>query len=196
MKGAGHLGVLGAVLAGGKSRRMGVPKEGVVLADGRAMIEHVLDSLRPVCGRLAVVGECRGWRIPSEIPHIPDLEPGQGPLGGIEALLASGLAGSYLVVTCDQPLLKPELLKRLIEKAAGGGPVFIRPFAGRELDPFPGVFPDVWLPAIHAALEEGRRGVREFLLSQAVEWVEVSEAEVDRIRSFNSPEEVAELRKR
>lgn len=188
--------VVGAVLAGGQSRRMGVPKEGVVLPDGRPMIEHVLEALGPVCARLAVVGECRGWPIPPDLLHIPDLEPGQGPLGGVEALLSSGLAGAYLVVNCDQPLLRPEFLARLVARADSACAVFQRPRAGRGLDPFPGVFPAAWLPAIRISLAEGRRGVGEFVLSQTVEWVTASEAEIAQVRSFNSPEEIAGLRER
>ena len=42
--------------------------------------------------------------------RIDDLRPGQGPLGGIEALLASELDDRYLVCPCDLPLITSRLL--------------------------------------------------------------------------------------
>lgn len=102
----------GAILIGGRSTRMGTPKHAIALPDGRAMIEHVADVLRQVCPRLVVLGP--DSPLPG-VPAIPDLRPGLGPLAGIEALLASGLDDTYLVVPCDMPRLTAEVLQALVD---------------------------------------------------------------------------------
>lgn len=62
--------------------------------------------------------------VESGFQQIPDLRRGYGPLGGIEALLASGLDSDYLVCPVDMPLLTPAMLLRLTESAASPLTIF------------------------------------------------------------------------
>ncbi len=191
-----------AILAGGRSVRMGRPKEGVILWDGRPMIEHVIESLRGVCRRVVVVGECRGYPIPLEIDLIQlrDTQPGAGPLAAIATLLRSDLdRNGYLVVACDQPLLTAPLLGRLIED---GFRIFLQPFPGdhrpalprffrseegEPLDPFPGYFPAGLLPEIETALQSGESSVRRFIQKTPVSWVSLPQTLRESLKSMNSP---------
>ena len=104
----------GAVLAGGAGRRMGRRKDSLALPDGRTMLAVVHSVLREVCQRVVVVGDAE-----TDLPRIEDLRPGQGPLGGIEALLATGDDTQYLVGPCDLPLITPSVLRRLTEPGPG-----------------------------------------------------------------------------
>lgn len=106
----------GAILCGGKSRRMGRPKAGIVLADGRTMIERVFDALGAVCREVVLVGA--GDDVPprlSRLVRIADRIADIGPLGGLEALLASGLDSEYLVAPCDLVEARPELFQLLLQ---------------------------------------------------------------------------------
>lgn len=111
-------GVLGAVLAGGMSRRFGSDK---ALADyrGRPLIAHVIARLRPQVSDLVVVGR----EHPGEA-WIPDRPaPGLGPLGGLCAALRHAGAGGYdavLTSGCDLPDLPLDL-----RDALGAGPAFV-----------------------------------------------------------------------
>ncbi|HET8761041.1 MAG TPA: NTP transferase domain-containing protein, partial [Nitrospiria bacterium] len=167
--------VIGAILAGGHSRRMGRPKEGVVLWDGRPMIEHVVEAMQAVCPQVVIVGSCRGWTPEPPIIRLDDRQADLGPLGGIDTLLASGLANGYLVAGCDQPLLTPPMLRLLLNPPDPGVPCFLRAESGAELDPFPGYFPASWVSVARAALERGRRGLRDAVRSGRWEWVMLPE---------------------
>ena len=46
----------GAVLCGGRSRRMGVPKAGMLLPDGRSMLQQTRDILATFCERVVLLG--------------------------------------------------------------------------------------------------------------------------------------------
>lgn len=103
--------VLGAVLAGGRSRRFGSDKA-LALLDGRALIDHSIAALRPqveawvVCGREHPGAIC--------LPDHP--APDLGPLGGLCAALRHGADGGYdavLSVPCDTPSLSHDLLDQL-----------------------------------------------------------------------------------
>lgn len=103
-----------AVLAGGQSRRMGQNKALMPLVNGGPpMMAIVLDRLRQVAADLTIVAsdatpyERFGVRI------VPDLLPGSGTLGGIQAALAAAEHEHCLVVACDMPFLSVELLQRM-----------------------------------------------------------------------------------
>ena len=99
------------ILSGGGSRRMGVPKGGMLLPDGRNMLERTRDMLASFCGQVVISGNPHG-----AVGHqvIQDLRPDSGPLAAIEAVLASGISPQYLMVPCDLPLLPAGLLARLL----------------------------------------------------------------------------------
>jgi molybdenum cofactor guanylyltransferase len=104
-------GLSGVVLAGGKSRRLGVDKAGV-LFEGVSLLERTVMLAARFCDSVQVVG-----RDPSplglNVPWRLDMRPGLGPPGGIvTALTCAG--GPCLVLTCDLPLLSGELLEALI----------------------------------------------------------------------------------
>ncbi|MCI0630301.1 MAG: molybdenum cofactor guanylyltransferase [Phycisphaerales bacterium] len=112
----------GAVLVGGGSSRMGRPKQDIVLSDGQTMLGRVVGTLAGVCEHVVLVGvnaaestNLAGLDRP--VRSVGDLRPGLGPLGGIEALLASGLDAEYLVCPCDVPMINARLLLKLIEPA-------------------------------------------------------------------------------
>lgn len=193
MRALTRTGVLGAVLAGGRSSRMGRPKEGVLLGDGRAMVEPVIEAMREAFGRVAVVGACTGFDCGAGegILHLQDLRPGQGPLAGLEALLASGLAHGYVVAACDQPLLTSDLLRRLGE-GAGGRPRFFRT-AEVCLDPLPGYFPAGMLGRFSAALVDGRRAFRGVTQEAGPEWLTLQDGEVPLLASANTLEDLAAM---
>ncbi|MEY3659058.1 MAG: hypothetical protein RL425_1819, partial [Pseudomonadota bacterium] len=69
---------LGLILAGGQSTRFGSDKA-AALYQGRPLIDHVADALRPHVDALAVAG--RDWPDLIRIEDAP--EPGLGPLGGL-----------------------------------------------------------------------------------------------------------------
>lgn len=185
---------MGAVLAGGASRRMGAPKEGVLLPDGRPMLECVLDALSAACGRVVVVGACQGFSLENrkDVDHLPDGTPGEGPLAALVTLLSSGLADGYLMAACDQPFLEPALLRRLVE-GDPGRPRFFRAPDGAPLDPFPGFFPTSLLIAASTAVDSGQRSLRRFVSVTLPDWVILSAGEMAQLRDLDTPEDIAGL---
>jgi molybdenum cofactor guanylyltransferase len=187
--------VLGAVLAGGRATRMGRPKEGVTLKDGRAMIEPVIEAMREAFGRVAVVGACAGFDCTAvpDVLHVRDLRPGLGPLAGLESLLASGLAAGYVMAACDQPLLTASLLKRLAHDAGETPRFFITAEGGVRLDPLPGYFPANLRAEVSGALDQGRRAFRGLVSSLNPQWVPLRDELVPLLASVNSPEDLVAL---
>jgi len=185
--------IAGAVLAGGLSSRMGRPKEGILLPDGRPMIEWVLDAFRCTFQQVFIVGACTGyeWTDDQHFIQITDRRPGHGPLSGLEALLSSDAAEGYVVAACDQPLLTPSILRHLGQGAAGRPRLFRAHETGQSLGPLPGYYP-AWLgERVQQAIGEGRLAFRQLLSYEEVDWLSVADLEEARLASVNTPEDLA-----
>lgn len=104
-------GILGAVLAGGRSSRFGSDKAVAALA-GRSLAEHAAAALLPHVDALVVIGEERGG-----LPDLP--RPGLGPLGGIAAALdhaATRGFGRVLTIGCDMPIVPDGLIDAILRR--------------------------------------------------------------------------------
>ena len=112
--GSDHPPLSAAVLAGGRSQRMGEDKAFLRLEPGGPMLlEIVLDRLRFVSNDVVIVANdvarhrCFGARV------VKDVLPGFGTLSGIHAALTDAMHQHCLVVACDMPLLNPAVLAYL-----------------------------------------------------------------------------------
>jgi molybdopterin-guanine dinucleotide biosynthesis protein A len=156
-------GTAGAILVGGRSRRMGEPKTSLVLPNGEPMGERMVRLVSLVCGETLLVGGADGLTPAlAELPRIDDRRPGLGPVQGIAALLASERADVYLVTGCDQPLLLPSLLASLLAASGTGAAVFRLP--GRtDPEPLPVAIPASARREAIRAVDEGRLALGELV---------------------------------
>jgi molybdopterin-guanine dinucleotide biosynthesis protein A len=109
-------GAEGFVLAGGRSTRMGQDKVLLPLA-GRSLLEIALDKLRvlPLAGAPRIVAVRSD--LSSHAAVIADLQPGCGPLSGIEAALAATAQPLNVFLPVDLPLLPARFLLWMLQRA-------------------------------------------------------------------------------
>ena len=107
--------ITGLVLAGGRGTRMGGLDKGLVLLDGRPMVEHVVLRLRPQVADI-VISANRNQERYAKFGHrvVTDTLDGYlGPLAGIASCLDT-IATEYAVtVPCDSPLIRDDLVTTL-----------------------------------------------------------------------------------
>ena len=107
--------ITGILLAGGKSSRMGQEK-GLVQFRNRPMIQIGIDLLSNYADRLLISsGNPEYDRFGLEL--VRDQVSGQGPAAGLAAALRSATTPWCLVVACDLPFLRPELIDGLLDHA-------------------------------------------------------------------------------
>jgi molybdenum cofactor guanylyltransferase len=185
---AGGRGIVGAILAGGLSTRMGgEAKQDLLLPDGRRMIEHVADALGAFCDRIVIVGESRA------LPHLRrvfDRHPGAGPLGGIEALLAGRADATYIVCPCDIPRISPELLLLLASAPDDGAAVFR---ADGRVSPLPLRIGAAALPIVQGLLQRGERSVHALIRELDAHVIDVPPEQAAELHNVNSPTDFALL---
>lgn len=177
------------VLAGGRGSRMGGPKHDVRLADGRTMLEHVLAVAAPLelPIYLSVSPNPGDSFCLYNLPMIEDASPFEGPLAAIARAFRETDGEELLIVCCDQPLLRTDVLELLLGKT-DEHPVLFRREDGRSLAPFPGLYPKSILPEIEMALARGERSPRRFLEALPCRWVTVGEDIERTLDSVNTME--------
>ena len=189
--------VSAAVMAGGKSRRMGRDKAWLELG-GRPIIERVIDVLREVADEVVIVANdarygALGLRV------VPDRFPEGGALGGIATGVWAATHERVLVAACDMPFLRADVLRLLLSHAPEADAVV--PRVGGEFETLHALYSKACLPAMERALAAGRMRVISFYDDVRVRAVEEDELRtVDpELRSFtnvNTPEELAAVRDR
>jgi molybdenum cofactor guanylyltransferase len=185
--------ILGLVLAGGRSTRMGAEKAFIALA-GRPLIVHVLERLSGQTDKLAInangdPARFSGLALPVLADDARDI--GAGPLAGIAAGLAfARTQGCALVATvpCDAPFAPRDLVSRLAsELERRGAPISVAE-GPRGLEPLCALWRTDLLEALREALASGERSPRRFMEEMGAASVLFSgERAGDPFANLNSP---------
>ena len=177
---------LGAILAGGASRRFGSPKA-LAAVGGRIIGERLRDALREAVGRVVLVTNEPELYADLQLPSRPDGHPGAGPVAGIETALRwaeeEGRPGA-LVAACDMPFLDPRVLRLFVDCSRRSSPdaVAVRMDDGRS-PPLCAYLSVRCLPAMERVLAGDDRSVRALLSSVVTTWLPAEE-----IARFRDPE--------
>lgn len=105
------------VLCGGHSSRMGREKLSLPFGD-ETMLARVLRVVRRVTPAVVLVAR-EGQTLPGGVEVMRDPVEGLGPLAAIAVGLSATCAERAIVVACDMPLLRPALLRRLLDLSDG-----------------------------------------------------------------------------
>jgi molybdopterin-guanine dinucleotide biosynthesis protein A len=108
----------GAILAGGRSRRLGgLNKAALELAPsgGSSVLDRQLARLRRVVDRTIIIAnDAEAFRA-AGVPVVPDLRPDGGALGALHTAVHSAQTDRTLVLACDMPFVSQALLAYLVE---------------------------------------------------------------------------------
>jgi molybdenum cofactor guanylyltransferase len=105
------------VLCGGRSTRMGRDKAALPFGP-ETMLERIVRIVRSEVATVVCVGRT-GESAERDVRMVSDPVRGLGPLAGIAAGLQSTAAEYVFVVSCDLPLLRPAVIRRLFDLADG-----------------------------------------------------------------------------
>jgi molybdopterin-guanine dinucleotide biosynthesis protein A len=194
--------LVGGILIGGGSRRMGRPKA-LLEWDGATFVERIAAALRAVVPEIVLLGAASG--LPASLgplPRIADLPgpPGQqGPHGPIRGLLAAfefRPGAAWLILSCDQPLLTAATLEWLIAERRPGRIAVLARRTPERIEPFPGIYEPGCRSALAALAEPERRGSLQPLAAlPGVQVVAVPDRFAAELQGVNTPAELAELRR-
>lgn len=105
------------ILAGGNSSRMGEDK-GLMLVNGKPMIQHVIDVAKGVVEDIIIVSNNSEYEKFGYTVVVDEIK-GKGPLGGIYTGLQHSKTQLSLVLSCDIPYVNASILNLLISHSEG-----------------------------------------------------------------------------
>lgn len=188
-----------AIIAGGKSVRMGRDKAFVKLA-GKPLIQHVIERSRNLgqTETILIANQPERYRHLG-LPVFSDVCPNKGSLGGIYTALAYAQSPHTLVIACDMPFIKPELLRFMIAQISDDIDI-VAPRVGGYPQGLHAIYSQSCRQPIQEQLAANRLKVIRFYDRMRVRYLDEADYglyDVDG-RSFvnlNTPEELRQARK-
>lgn len=186
-----------AILAGGKSSRMGTDKAFVPLL-GQPMIAHVLARIADLDqDETILITNSPESYAEYAIPLFTDVLSDKGSLGGIYSAIYHSQNAYTLVVACDMPFLNLDLLRHMLSlREEPGGPYdVIVPRVDDHPQGLHAVYSKECLPAIRARLDINRLKVIGFYDQVRVRYLDPPEyTRFDphglAFQNVNTPEEL------
>jgi molybdopterin-guanine dinucleotide biosynthesis protein A len=183
--------VLGVIIAGGKSSRMGQEKA-LMGWQGRPLIAHVVEHLMPQVEAVAINANGDAQRfgflgLPVFADELNDIHT---PLAGLYAALAGAANSSFdavLTVPCDGPFLPLDLRQRLEALVPA-----IAASAGQK-HYLTGLWPVALRGTLQKALGQGQRRVQDFVALAGAASVDWPILPRDPFANINTPEDFKRL---
>ena len=196
--------VVGVLLAGGKSIRMGGGDKCLLPLAGRPMLVHIADRLRPQVSDLVLNANGDVARFAAfGLPIVADSLGGHaGPLAGVHAGIEWALANrpeSCFVITAatDTPFFPTDLVAQFHAGLAGGEPKLLVARSEEGVHPVFGLWPVSLAPALEDSLRAGQRKVTDWVKDHGAKEVFFPEMKaggrkLDPFFNINRPEDLAE----
>jgi molybdopterin-guanine dinucleotide biosynthesis protein A len=181
----------GVILAGGRATRMGGNDKGLLPINGRPMILHISEILRPQVDRLLInanrnqttYAALTGCPLVSD--HIGNFA---GPLAGMAAALAYTDLPYLVAVPCDSPFLAPDLVTRLHRGLTAQQADIAMATLGDKLQPVFVLLSRHLLDSLTAFLESGGRKIIHWYYQHKVAEVDFSDR-AEMFENINTPQE-------
>lgn len=147
--------VSGAILAGGRARRLGGADKASLMIGGARIIDRQLAALSAVADDIRIVADDPSRYAGLALPVIADAIPGAGALGGLYSALLDAVHDRVLVLACDLPFVTRALLARLVSESGEDEVDAVVPRSARGLEPLCAVYSKRCAPAVRARIARG-----------------------------------------
>lgn len=109
--------VLGVILAGGRSSRMGGNDKFLLDLRGKKILDHIIERFEPQVARLILNAN---RPIDTSLEVVPDIVSAHGPLGGLYSAFTFAKENGYsqiVTVPCDTPFIPDDFVSKLLEQS-------------------------------------------------------------------------------
>jgi molybdopterin-guanine dinucleotide biosynthesis protein A len=197
--------VIGVLLAGGQSRRMGGGDKSLKMLGGQPMLARIIERVRPQVAGIIINANGDVARFDAfNLPVVPD------PIGGFAGPLVGVLAGlrwlemsshtdidAIITVPTDAPFLPQDIARRLVNARGGKPDRIVLAASGGRTQPVCGLWPASLANDLEAALLDGTRKVldwtdRHDVVITSFAALKTNGEEIDPFFNTNRPEELAE----
>jgi molybdopterin-guanine dinucleotide biosynthesis protein A len=152
---------------------------------GSTLAQSVAEAVSAAAGAVYQVGNTN-----ISCGFVPDIYPGEGPLGGILTALQQSTADWNLIVACDMPQLSVDFLRQLLDAAEScHGDALVPMGPSGRLEPLCAVYHRRCYKPLSQAFERGVRKIAAAL--EEVRTVTWPVSELSCFQNVNTPEDWA-----
>lgn len=185
--------ISGAILAGGKSSRMGRDKA-VLEIGGKRLLDRLVEGLGQIFPEVMIVADTQVPSAEVGVPVVRDLIPEKGALGGIYTATATATRPWVFVIACDMPFFNPRLIRHLASLRGDWDAVV--PYTN-DWEPLHALYAKTCLPHMERQVHSGDLKIARFFPHVRVRRVDMEElAGYDpqglSLFNMNTPEELAQ----
>ena len=161
-----------AILAGGKSKRMGRDKALIPVGD-RALLSRVYAVAEEVFSDILVLSNLHTHLDKVRGPIVKDVIPRQGPMIGIVSALLYARTTYVFVLACDMPFLRKDAIEYVLTAAHGEDIVI--PKTEKGFEPLHALYNRSCISPLLSAIERGRMKIPDIFPLLSVKVVEGKE---------------------
>ncbi len=188
--------ILGLVLAGGRSARMGESKEEMRIHEGVSQLDYLLEALETFCSRTAVSvrQDQQLSQGANKYAVIEDGNTSKGPINGIISGLRKSEGLPVLAVACDMPFVDAALFLQLVSLRDHDRMATCFVAEDGMPEPLCAIYEARSLSLLEARALKGEWSLRRFLIDEDVETIKP--ARPNLLAGVNTMSEAKEARKR
>ncbi|MCX6012307.1 MAG: molybdenum cofactor guanylyltransferase [Chloroflexi bacterium] len=162
------------ILAGGKGSRLGQEKASLIFGE-KSLISRVIDLVLPLHTEIIVVFSQSQKEIEPNLNAkiVRDIFADKGALGGVYTGLTTSNTPYNLIVACDMPFLKLDLLKYMV-KVAEGYDIAI-PRVDNNVEPLHAIYSKCCVNTIETMFNQGELRVSNLLQRVKVRYIDEQE---------------------
>jgi molybdopterin-guanine dinucleotide biosynthesis protein A len=149
-----------AILAGGKSRRMGRDKATMPVG-GKALVKRVYDVVKDVFEEVFIISTRHKSIDGIDAPIVGDIIPIQSPVVGLVSALLHSQNSYVFILACDLPFITRRSIEYILSEAGGEDLIIPRTKGGYE--PLYALYGKSCIPAFFRLIERNKLKVTEAL---------------------------------
>lgn len=188
------------ILAGGRGQRMGGQDKGLVLYDGKPMVQHVYDSLIQHVSKIWINCNRNQQRYHAISPYLcsDEAQNFSGPLAGLVSILTASTADFIITSPCDTPFIRTDYCLRMLSvltqnfrgRSGSDSPLVLVARCGEKVQPLHLCLSHQTLAGLTTCLQHGDLKVFAWLNSMKPIYVDF-EANDSQFRNLNRPEDIS-----
>ena len=151
-----------AILAGGKSSRMGFDKQ-LLMEDDRRILETVIETLKQEFSDILIVTAKPQLYEGMGVRLCGDLYPGRGPLAGIHAALLDARSQYVYLLACDMPVVNLPFIRHMKQQLLESGMDICASRYLDRMEPFNTFYSRSLLGEVVHRLETGNSSLFRFI---------------------------------
>jgi len=164
--------ITGIVLAGGKSSRMGTDKS-LMIWKNKSLVEHAINTLKPLCNKVVISAKnnqyqftgCEVW---------PDELTNQAPMIGIYSCLKRSQTEVNLILSCDMPLISPDLFEYLLSNSSNHKAV-VPVHNIKQIEPLCGIYKKSVLAEMEKFIKNENYSLQQFLKASSARIISITQ---------------------